>query len=142
MLQGWVGGGQAFAVPEMPGYKRTVFHKGDYQVVDQYGSIDEKSTGTTSILFEGKTIWFMSYMGYYRKEDIPILKALLKKTYEKGEFIGGRGPVSAIAGPECILYTNLLVERSSFKRFRGEETLCDSLGIRGCHGYWGAEVRT
>lgn len=138
-LQGWAGDGRAVAVPEMPGYKQFVYKKGDFRVVDRYGSIGEKSTGTTTIWLENKTIWFMSYMGHYRKEDLPFLKRILRKSYEDGEFRGGRGPLGATMG--SLVYTNRVSEGSSFRGFRGEESICDPHGIRGGHAYWGAEVK-
>jgi hypothetical protein len=116
-----------------------VYKKGDFRVVDRYGSIGEKSTGTTTIWLENKTIWFMSYMGHYRKEDLPFLKLVLSCVYERGEFLGGRGPKSATNGD--LVYTNQVSEGSSFRGFRGEETICDSRGLRGGHSYWGAEVK-
>lgn len=138
MLQGYAGGGQAVAVREMPGYKEFHFTKGDYLVVDQYGTIGEKSTGTTTIMVDGEPIWFMSYMGFYRKEDLPFLKSVLKRTYEKGEFIGGRGPKSATNGD--LVYTNQVSEGGSFDCFKGEESICDQTGLRGCHSYWGTKI--
>ena len=145
MLKGYAGGGRAVAVREMPGYKEYIFSKGDYLVVDQYGSIGEKSTGTTTILVEDEPVWFMSYMGYYRKEDLPFLKSVLKRTYEKGEFIGGRGPLSAMSGD--LVYTNKVSEegssgclKGSFDCFKGEESICDQTGLRGCHSYWGTRI--
>lgn len=138
MLKGWVGGGRAISVRDMPGYKEFVFPEGNYLVVDRYGSIGEKSTGTTTILVNDEPIWFMSYMGFYRKEDLPFLKSVLKGTYEKGEFIGGRGPLSAMSGD--LVYTNKVSEGSSFDRFQGEESICDPSGLRGCHSYWGTKI--
>lgn len=138
MLQGWVGDGRAVAIREMPGYMEHVFSKGDYLVVDQYGSIGEKSTGTTTILVDDEPIWFMSYMGYCQKEVLPFLKRVLKRTYEKGEFIGGRGPFSAMFGG--LVYTNKILEGSSFDHFEGQESICDQKGLRGCYNYCGTKI--
>lgn len=139
MLAGWVGGETSpLPVREMPGFKEFVFKEEDFTVIDCFGTHEEKSTGTTTILCGHQVVWFMSYMGHYRKEDIPFLKKVLASSYEKGEFNGGRGPLSSCFGD--LVYTNRVSDGSTFSGFRGEETISDHLGIRGCHVYWGAEV--
>lgn len=136
MLHGWVGGFHGTPVPDKPGFKESVYEKDGFRVVDQYGTVGEKSVGTTTIWMGNKDLWFMSYSGHYRPEDIPFLKKVLSSTYEKGEFIGGRGPASACCGD--VVYTNRAT--GSFAGFRGEETTCDPKGIRGGHSYWGAKI--
>lgn len=136
MLHGWVGGNHGVLVPNNPGFKESVYEKDGLRVVDRYGTIEEKATGTTTIWEGGKQLWYMSYSGHYRKEDLPFLKKVLQSAYEKGEFHGGRGPASACCGD--LVYTNRAV--GTFSGFHGEETICDPHTLRGGHKYWGAEV--
>lgn len=136
MLAGWASDGNAAAVSGMRGFKRAVYAKMGFQVVDTFGTVGEQETGTTSISFQGHSIWFMSYNGYYRPEDVPVLKKILMDTYRKGDFFGGRGPRSCPAG--VGIYANEPI--GSFAGFRGIEMISDRLGMRGYHNYYGAWI--
>jgi hypothetical protein len=56
-----------------------------------YGGMSPRSQGFTLITRQGKPIWMMSYGGFYPKEVIPFVKGVLQLTYEKKQFVAGRG---------------------------------------------------
>lgn len=141
MLKGWANGCKPTPSARIPGFKEIPYENEMHgiRILDSFGRIDDLSTGTISIWYERNCIWFMSYSGNYRPEDIPLLKRILMQTYSEGKFIGGRGPASCPAG--VGIYTNELKSGSTFKDFQGTERIFDERGIRGYHNYWGAEVR-
>ena len=83
MLHGWVGGNHGVLVPNNPGFKESVYEKDGLRVVDRYGTIEEKATGTTTIWEGGKQLWYMSYSGHYRKEDLPFFEKGFAKRLRK-----------------------------------------------------------
>jgi len=83
---------------EMPGsnckfYCKDIDDK-KLQLVDLWFStgISDLGGGMTVIWVNDEPVWMMNYGGRYRKEAIPTLKLVLRTSYEKKEFNGGRGP--------------------------------------------------
>ena len=83
----------------------------------------------------------MHYGGFYEKRAIPVLKAALRETYSKNEFVGGRGPQIFRDREHSLVYHN---EPNSllwgFERFRGLEEVFDvaeNLKKIGEHEYFG-----
>ena len=52
----------------------------------------DHSAGTTTIFECDQPVWWMNYVGYYRPDATPYLKAALKFAYGHNRFVGGRGP--------------------------------------------------
>lgn len=129
------------------GYKTITFTDGDYTVIDRYCVTprSDYSAGTTTILFKGAPVWWMSYCGFYDKDVIPFLKRALAKTYRRNEFNGGRGPESYKDRTHKFEYSNsdgYDWERCDFSNFKGKEEIWEktslSTGVqRGFHKYFG-----
>lgn len=140
MLRGWIEGN----IKEMPGkklgHREALYQEGDFRIVDHHCSDSPVSSGTTTIYHHGLPIWLMTYMGKYLQEDIPPLKHILRAVYERGEFIGGRGPRVCPLHPCFGTYENQVREGSCFSNFTGKEHISDSHGIRGHHEYWGRAI--
>jgi len=133
-------------VADMPRYKEIRYEDGDFLLVDRWcvNSDSEKSAGTTTIWYQGKPVWFMSYGGIYPERLIPALKHALRRTYSKALFNGGRG--ESLGDFEAgVFYVNH-VETNDFSQFRGrEEIIVRSPGTcigesRGYHDYWGMSL--
>lgn len=137
MLEGWVGDGVVVNAPGKPWQDETIYSDNEFSVVDRYHSNPHASSGVTIISFQNKQIWTMTYTGHYRPEDIPPLKRILRGAYERGEFIGGRGPTRCPLYGCLGTYTNEVALGSSFAHFSGREEISDQLGLRGHHDYWG-----
>ncbi len=136
MMQGWAAGTKAVPVPDMPGHKQIVYEDGKFRVIDRFGvSNSGRSAGTTTIWFSDEPIWFMSYGGFYRKEDIPFLKRALMQDYGEWNFHGGRGPDSIREG--VLHYINHVDVGSRFSRFQGKEVIYDGNETVGYHNYLG-----
>jgi len=139
-LQGWAGGAKKISISELPGYKVIIWEEDDWRFVDMYFKISNSldSYGTTTGWFRGVPIFFMSYGGWYDEEVVPFLKQVLKISYEKGEFFGGRGPACYIDYEAGLVYENHQ-NRISAGSFDGWEEVRDlrSGKRRGYHEYWG-----
>lgn len=140
MLIGWPAGASGVDVPDMPGHQEIVYDNHDFRVLDRY-CVSESgiSAGTTTIWYLENPIWFMSYGGFYRKEDIPFLKEALMVNYKKGEFIGGRGPKDYYySGRICFtpVYFNS-IKKNSFEYFKGQEYFMLNGETVGRHDYFG-----
>lgn len=145
-LKGWAGGAQKVSISELPGYKVIVWEESDWRFVDMYFKIPNslESYGTTTGWFRGIPIFFMSYGGWYEKEVVPFLKQALKVSYEKGEFVGGRGPhyytdyTELTEREGCLVYKNHQ-KRTSAGSFDGWEEVENSRSgkRRGYHEYSG-----
>ena len=87
MLDGYCGERKHSTKTSTPdGRKVITFVKGDFTVIDEYRVTphSDKSAGTTSILFKGDLVWWMSYGGVITSNTIPLLKAIMKANYERG----------------------------------------------------------
>ncbi|MFA5173233.1 MAG: DUF5680 domain-containing protein [Candidatus Paceibacterota bacterium] len=115
-----------------------VFRDGDFKVVDRFYITPDSdfSAGTTTIFFENKPVWWMAYGGCYPAEAIAFLKMALKENYERGTFLGGRGP--KLVEEENFVYRNE-VRMSDFKIFNGRESIVDLEAEKelGFHEYFG-----
>ena len=139
MLAGYVAGAAKKKVLDEPGYVKIEYQRGEFHLVDRYlSSLGRNySGGTTTIWVNGSPVWLMSYMGWYDPRAIPVLKAALRRSYEKRDFNGGRGPDSfSLSG---LSYTNH-VNNWQFKNFDGRESVPDnkaeqSLGYHRYHGH-------
>ena len=135
MSVGWASGAKGKPVPDMPGYgcitnqKQLQFglHLG---ITDCWGvSRSGVSEGTTRIWYsdgysDWEPVWIMWYFGFYPKEVIPFLKRALMHCYERGEFLGGRGPQRYIGGytwSHELRYQNIVARKSDFLGFKGRE---------------------
>jgi hypothetical protein len=127
---------------ELPGYKCFEFVKNHFRVIDAYcvAKVSDVSFGFTTIWWKNIPVWNMNYGGQYCSTHIAVLKAALKKNYERSCFVGGRGPETFVSA-KCpkILYCNTVQENSCFMQFAGYECLrfaCPSIKI-GFHNYFG-----
>jgi len=130
-------------VVDMPGYKEIRYEDGDFLLVDRWcvNPDSEKSAGTTTIWYQNKPIWFMSYGGKYPEGMIHFLKSALRMQYCKdGHFLGGRGPRLVTDRVAGRTYRNRPVE-NDFGRFSGREEIVDlHTGAVGYHDYWGMSL--
>ncbi|MEK7200530.1 MAG: hypothetical protein AAB672_00135 [Patescibacteria group bacterium] len=151
MLDGYCGERKHSTKTSTPdGRKVITFVKGDFTVIDEYRVTphSDKSAGTTSILFKGDLVWWMSYGGHYLKYTIPLLKAIMKANYERGVFNGGRGPENVRCKDVNLMnvvydateYTN--VGTGDFSLFKGREEIFDLTFSRslGFHIYFGMSM--
>ena len=141
-----VEGIQKTKVADMPGYKEIRYEDGDFLLVDRWcvNPNSQKSAGTTTIYYQNKPVWFMSYGGYYPEHLIPALKKVLRLTYQKKIFAGGRG--KSVGDFEAgVFYVNT-VEFGDFIHFRGREEIVvrspeSCVGqVAGHHDYWGMSL--
>ncbi|MEK7564704.1 MAG: DUF5680 domain-containing protein [Patescibacteria group bacterium] len=145
MIQGWVGEGVETELPNLPGYKVFRHESADKRLVlvDSYcvsgKSRVPKSVGTTTIWWDDRPVWWMSYGGWYEKEAVPFLKQALLSVYKVGGFIGGRGPASFRDGH--MIYVNR-PEKCDFSSFKGHEEIIEiaSGSTLGEHEYWGMSL--
>lgn len=136
------------AFSDLPGHKQYVYEDGYFRVVDRYCvSRAGKSAGTTTIFYYDSPVWFMSYGGFYRKEEIPFLKRALTFSYRHNDFNGGRGPSTYRDEPvepkqqeeNPLVYINNM-NCSGFESFAGHEEIHAASSpskILGLHDYWG-----
>lgn len=128
-------------VHDMPDFLAIHYRDGDFRLQDQYCAIpgEERSAGTTTIWFKDRPIWIMNYGGAYSKEAIPFLRAVLRKTYETGQFIGGRGP--AYYKGDSFIYFNQ-GRLFDFTNFNGREEIYryEDGEPLGFHDYWGMSL--
>ncbi len=155
MSLGWASGSKEAHKVEAPGsfgnkeiiYTTGLLYRKEwFRVVDRFCvSKVGKSAGTTTIWFHHDPVWFMSYGGFYLKEDIPFLKEALMRVYSEKQFFGGRGPTSIA---QCVphlkegvlVYANEIEKGSTFEKFRGKEAIIGPVGFRGQHDYWGTAL--
>jgi len=147
MLDGYAGGENRRSVKvwDEDGYKTITYttEDGKYKVVDRYCEtpLSDKSCGTTTIFFRTgliwSAVWWMSYWGRYPKDIIPFLKSCLRSAYERGEFVGGRGPYAV--SENNTEYLNF--PRGSFSDFVGHESISpDFKDPLGSHKYSGMSM--
>jgi hypothetical protein len=145
MLEGYVGANQRkhqlyvgddAVLRPMPGAKANVYQHGDFKVVDSWfvTPLGRCSAGFTNIWCLGDLVWHMGYQGWYRDPAVPFLKSALKAAYEKGDFIGGRGPLKY--GDGMFRYTNRVVDHD-WRHFRGREVVMLGEQLVGFHEYHG-----
>lgn len=126
----------------MPGWKKidhNPFQMDGYlHLADMWHTTPDSdwSSGITMIYWKWYPVWVMHYGGWYKEQVIPSLRAALKYSYERGEFIGGRGPMFYRA--DNVVYTNEAA--GSFFNFSGREIISadTSTGtMLGTHWYQG-----
>ena len=131
---------QTTPIVEMPGYKSIPFSYGDFRFLDVWmgDKVTGNSLGLTTIWWQDKPVWFMSYDGAYPKDVIPFLKRALAQNYGRGVFLGCRGPHSFIDREQGLLYNNR-VHRNHFIDFAGREEILDleENTVIGYHEYKG-----
>lgn len=145
MLAGYAGDNSGVKKEKSPdGYTTLTWpptgdHKG-FVVVDRYCVTphSDKSTGTTTIFFEGQPVWWMTYGGEYKKSTIPFLKEALKETYRQSKFLGGRGP-SRFQKDNLVYVNRRGFDGTRFALFEGREEIVEipSLNSVGFHKYFG-----
>lgn len=120
---GYANGGEFVLIPDLPHHKLMAFTSGDFYLTDMWlTTSSNKSAGMTTIYFQGKPIWFMTYDGFHNEEVVPFLKEVLLKTYSQNKFCGGRGLPRDVGGD--YIYENNVLE-NSFSSFRGCEKIFD-----------------
>lgn len=141
MMEGYVGGGADSGKTVTPDGETIIESaRAEYRIIDRYHVVPQSpySVGTTMIRFRDVPIWWISYGGFYQERAIPFLKAALSKTYEAGEFVGGRGPRTYTEGGMC--YENIF--RGDVHRFSGREEIRnqDPHELLGFHEYLGMSL--
>lgn len=147
MQNGYAGSAPKSTIAELHGSKVIRYKQGDFEVVDCYfvTSISDYSFGTTTIYYQGNAVWMMQYRGQYPKDVIPFLKQALRQTYEKSEFVGGRGPIIYFEGGTIdtqLRYSNNVIS-GDWRNFLGREEIYRSCGgnqgagMQGWHEYGG-----
>ena len=138
----YASGAKANPVERWLGWEGYEFRDGDFRLLDMYTVNPEnrKSFGNTYIYYQSKTIWMMSYGGFYKKEAIPCLKAALMANYSRGIFNLGRGPGEYVDGDYVYLIGS--GSASSFERFSAHEGIRHKAGQEklenlGGHDVWG-----
>ena len=130
-------------VVDMPGYKEIRYEDGDFLLVDRWcvNPDTERSAGTTTIWYQNKPVWFMSYGGFYPERLIHFLKSALRMQYcGDGHFNGGRGPKLVGDLSAARIYRNRPVQ-NEFGQFSGREEILDAhTGEVGYHDYWGMSL--
>lgn len=141
MTEGWTTKDQKIEITDMPGYKAIPFRNGDFYLLDRYCVTPRstKSAGTTTIWFQNIPVWLMNYGGFYEDGAILFLKQALRETYERGQFVGGRGPLTYTDGSSVYVNKPLL---NNFSKFEGREEVFDtkSGASLGFHEYWGMSL--
>jgi hypothetical protein len=83
----------------------------------------------------------MRYEGCYEEDHIPFVQFVLRVTYGKGQFIGGRGREYFTAPLGRLTYRNLVSDRNVFTNFAGTELLYYKGSILvGQQVYWGGSL--
>ena len=102
------------------------------------------SSGITTICYDSKPVWSMSYSGQYPEGAIPLLKQALQKAYRESKFFGGRGPAAhlPIDLPASENFGEVYINcigNGDFKNFWGTEQIvfCGSGLVIGYHQYRG-----
>lgn len=113
-----------------------------YVFVDRwYWSPTGKTAGTSTIIYGSWPVWFMSYGGFYREQEIPFLKRALHAAYSDRIFRCGRGP-ECFVDPDFpdLRYENS-VTKNGFEDFSGREAVLarDGTGFIevGYYSLWG-----
>lgn len=124
-------------IPELPGSKVFHYHRDDFHYLDCYFSQGARSFGQTIIWAKEVPVWEMQYRGdCYDKKAIHLLKEVLRLTYAKGLFIGGRGPKYYRNGSlEYINDVNLAI--CDFGLFEGREKIIEGINVLFQHDYSG-----
>ena len=143
MQNGYAGGASKSIISELPGSKVIRYKQGDFEVVDCYFVTPHSdfSFGTTTIYYQGNAVWMMQYRGRYPKDMISFLKQALRQTYDKSEFVGGRGPAEYAEGDNSgLVYVNKLMS-ADWRNFSGREEIWHNHGqgstLKGWHEYAG-----
>lgn len=156
MQNGYAGGATKSTISELPSSKVIRYKHDDFEVVDCYFTTPHSyySFGTTTIYYRGNAVWMMQYRGQYPKDIISFLKRALRQTYEKSEFVGGRGPKGYVEGKKGdersfydesgsggLWYQNSVPSNCDWRRFSGNEQVyhVDYRGtnLKGWHEYDG-----
>ncbi len=148
---GWAGGNdgtellEQYCTPGMVDW-REVIHLdplgfAGYHFADRWGTDPDsgRPSGSMIISHWDLPVWGMWVGGsVYDAKIYPFLRSVLRRTYSKRLFCGGRGP--AEYRNRNFRYTN--VYEGTFARFHGREQVeCieadGSLRLAGYHEYWG-----
>lgn len=146
MKRGYVFSPPKTPIPGMPGSKSIRYEQGDLLLVDFWFVTPSSgsSHGMTVISCAGRPMWTMHYGGWYSEQVIPFLKRALAWNYDRGIFMGGRGPKNLEGEDHTLQYLNK-VEQDGFTDFRGHEqiiAISDQTGVPagtvlGEHRYFG-----
>ncbi|MSR70630.1 hypothetical protein EXS62_01160 [Candidatus Kaiserbacteria bacterium] len=143
----YASGAKAHPVEDWLGWEAYEYREGDLRLVDMY-TVDPdtgKSFGNTYIHYQGRTIWMMSYGGFYKKEATPCLKSALMANYTRGIFDMGRGQ-NGFADGAYIYLIGSYNPSCSFERFYAREGIRQhvpggkELESVGGHEVWGMAV--
>lgn len=161
MLAGYAGDGSGVNKEKTPdGYRTLTYKEGEFMVVDRYCVTphSKRSAGTTTIFYEDRAIWWMSYGGWYNDEVIPFLKESLAVAYRRRSFNGGRGPNNRHdkGRRKKVYYVNHVnrvsqhtvkcLWSSGFEGFCGREEIADysrsvtEPTVLGVHRYFGMSL--
>lgn len=149
-LAGWAGGNNGIlmhnreGIPGLEDWREVVFkdHKDfpGFVLTDCWGDDPDsiRPSGHLQISYWKTLMWSMWVGGgSYDIEVFPFLREVLKDTYERKQFFGGRGPLQYSEGN--LLYSNKYV--GDFSRFYGREEIHhltkDGKKFAGSHDYWG-----
>jgi hypothetical protein len=136
MQRGYATSATKGSLEALPGSKSILYTHEKWRVLDMYLVTDagDYSGGMTCMWYNKVPIWTMQYLGHYRVDAIPCLKAALRENYEKQKFYGGRGP--EFFHHENYTYVNRMEENNFAKRVTGEEVIFDAGGKKiGWHRY-------
>ena len=124
-------------IPQIPGSKTIEFTADNgWRVLDTWVVTPHSPySGGTTIIYNGEIpMWMMQYVGWYDDCAISCLKAALKENYDKGCFLGGRGPEFFKYGD--FHYTNTVVLNTFHGHAVGEEKIFGANNRRlGFHRY-------
>lgn len=125
------------------GSRKIDIEKGSWRLVDEYivTKAGPGSGGTTIIWYGHIPVWMMQYLGWYKENAIPCLKAAIASNYQKLKFEGGRGPQFFVH--HGVHYVNHLVQNDFFDHAYGREDVYipngEHLGFHRYHSQWLAE---
>jgi hypothetical protein len=141
MLHGWVSGAKPQPVDGLPRFVGYDFTDGKFRLVDVYSKVPFLSTasaGSTIIWLDDTPVWTMTYAGNYVKAAIPILKEVLRQTYQLRMFCGGRG--RTIANADWAYMNDPFP--NDFRSFAGTEKISidKAPGLLGTHQYSGLSL--
>lgn len=152
MRNGYAANVEKIGLPHMDSYKGIPYgsRDGSMYLIDAYCVNAEHkrapySAGTTTIVWRGRPIWWMSYAGWYYKEVIPFLRKALLQAYADDAFVGGRGPNKYVFESRNGRWEYLNTPASNdFGNFEGKETITQFFTENpfkaGEHRYWGVAL--
>ena len=156
-LNGWAGNAPEITLPELPGFKVIQWPRNgqpgmpgwfyrDAYTVNQGTKV---SAGFTNIWKNGVPQFMHTYGGHYPKHVIEFLKKVLRETYSKQHFLGGRGLPSLDLDYDleydlCLTeakdhsFQKKINEIQNYSQFSGTEIIRDLKGYKtvGYHTIW------